>query len=354
MAEGFLGGHREAYSAALVNRHGIKLRDLALVSGSLSWNMFRTIPGAGTVVIMEPAEPVDWSNQFVSVTYRAALGVQTIEKQMIVGVVVEFAPDTAAKTLSLELMDKLYLLTIDTITDSLSYDVGTVVVDTVIDMLQSAGEQVALITPSTEALSTVMNFPAGTTKLEVINELLRAINYTSLAVDGQGRFRANKETSTDSPPVHEFLPGQYSVASPDVADERNLSDIPNSVTVIATSDGEDEAMWATAQNTDPNNPYSIENRGYVFSRVVEGIEASSQEALEEIALEYLRSSSQITWRQTIKHLWVDINLRDIVVGHSGQTSNVVETSVTLAPGAMVSTVLRRFDNALDWKVDSEA
>lgn len=346
MAAGFLGGHSESYRAMVLNERDVELFALDLRDGSLDWNQFRDVKGSGSLTVSAAGlEGINWLVNRVAITYHAELGDQVIDEQLMVGIVSGVDPNPTERTLDLTILDKLSILSEDALPFSLGYPVGTLVTAAVVAMIQSTGETKIAIVESTETIRTALVFDVGEAKLTVVNRLLSTIDYSSLYVDGQGVFRSEPYVEPDKRDVmHRFEAGRYATFTDEIVDERDLFNIPNKVIAISTSDGETEALVATAQNDDPSSPYSvISRRGRVLTRVETGVAATSQETLQAFANRILQSSSQVTWRQTLQHLWAKIKLSDAVVAPNSLVFTVVEMVVTLQPGTLVKTVIRRMD-----------
>lgn len=290
--------------------------------------------------------PTDWLNSRIGITYRAELNEAVIERRIMVGIVTNAVESSNRGLIDLEVMDKCAILHEDSLTEATSYGVLTVGTEAVEALIRSSGEDKVAITPSGTTLRTVMSYPAGTSKLTIINAILSAIGYQQLTVDGSGTFRASPYVEPEDREIeHNFSEGPQAVHDPEVRDERDLFNIPNRVVCVSTSDGENEALVGVAENTDPNSLYSIPGRnGRVITRKEEGVEAATQEVIDAKAASLLRSSSQVTWRQTIRHLPLGLSLGSAVNGPTGLRAVVVEMKQTLQAGELTETITRRFDN----------
>ena len=287
----------------------------------------------------------DWLNVRVGVTYVAELNGARIERRLMVGMVTNAVEDSERGFLDLELMDKCVILHEDSLEESTSYGTTEIVTEVVDSLIRSTGEYKVAIVPSGATLRTVMNFPVGTSKLTVVNALLSAIGYKQISVDGSGTFNSGPYLEPEDREIeHIFSSGPQSVHLPEVKDERDLFNIPNRVVGISTSNGENEALSSVAENNDPLSIYSIPSRGRVITRREEGIEAATQDVLDRYVASLLRSSSQVTWRQTIQHFPLGLSLGSAVTNPSGYRATVVEMKQTLTAGELTETVVRRFDN----------
>lgn len=343
MAEGFSGGHSEQYRVALLNRYDIPVQWLNLSTGECDWNTFRTVQGAGSATVSsEGLSDVNWLTARLGISYHARYGSQAIDRQMMVAMVTGLEPQSD-NLMKLSFLDKSSILMDTALSEFLGVPAGAVVTDVVRDLILSTGETKIAIPNSTETLRTAQVFDAGQSLMSVINSLLGTIGYTSLWVDGDGVFRSDKYIDPDRRvPVHNFQRGSAAIHSERIDDDLDLFDIPNTIVCVSTSDDEDGVMVASARNMRPDDPYSVPNRG-PRTRYIEGVEASSQAVLQGIADRYLVSSSQVTWRQTLSHLWLNLAMDDAVISPNGKQFTVVERKQLLTPGALSQTTIRRMD-----------
>ena len=351
-ATGFTGGHAEAYHVHLLNAKEIELEELSMQSGNLNGNTFRDVPWGADITIKIPTTEVNWLAARVGVSYVAkananADGPPDIDRRLLVGLPARVVAATDPGYITVELLDKCVILLQDEISTGMSFAAGTVVTTAVDTLIRSTGESKVAITPSTLTLSTAMTFPAGTPKLRMVNKLLLAIGHTTITVDGSGTFVSSQYKDPDERPIrHDFRSNSQAVHAPEIEEDRDLLDIPNQMVCLATSDEETEGLSAVAQNTDPNSDYSIPNRGRVVSRTEENVDAATQGVLDKKALDLLKSSASVTWRQTLRHLPLSLVLDDAVYNPTGHVASVVEMRQVLAAGELTSTIIRRFDNLL--------
>lgn len=346
MATGFLGNHSESYRAELLNYKDVKISDIHMLDGSLDWNQFRDIKGSGQLTIYgDNLENVNWLTARIAVSYYAEFDDQVIDEQLMVGLVSEMKPNKQNGTLELSILDKLSILAEDALPHSLGYPVGTLVTAAIVQLIRSTGETKVAVVESNETLRTALVFDVGESKLAIINRLLTTIDYGSIWVDGYGVFRAEPYVEPSKREIkHRFESGDYATFTDEIEDERDLFSIPNKIIAVSTTNGETEALVAVAQDDDPTSPYSVPSRGgRVITRVETGVAATSLTTLQAFANRILQSSSQITWRQTINHLWANIGLNDAIVAPNSLVFTVVEMSMTLQPGALVKTIVRRQD-----------
>lgn len=343
MAEGFTGGHGETYEAFILDVNDKLIRQLDLVGGKLNWNRSLEIPGSGEVTVLTHPD-ANWTVHRIQIWYRAELGVQKIRYPMMVGLVQKPDVNTQNGTTSLKFFDKVSLLAEDHLATSLSFRAGKNVVTAVREVIATVGST-HHIADGSATLRTALSWPVGTPKLKVVNDLLASINYVPIRADGTGALVSHVNAS--NPPVaHRFTPGPTCIAEPVTVDERDLFDIPNRVVGISTADGDKDPLTASRDNVDRNSEWSIPSRGRVIAQTFDNIDADSQKTLDAWVLSKLYELSQVTWRQTISHLRVRLDLSQTIIAPNGWSFNVDEITQVLQPGAMCETKVTRIDRFL--------
>ncbi|MEE6295204.1 hypothetical protein [Georgenia wangjunii] len=321
--------------------------------GSFEYSIHNVIRSTGSLTyIGEPVtaggEPIDWHQVRIQPWY--ILSTPTGEREEPMGVFIPAAPKTAhtaaARTQDIELYDKLLTLDRAKVKATHTYPAGTVVTTAVAELIASVGETRVAVTESTETLSVPMVWGAGTTKLKIINELLEAANYLSVWVDGYGVFRADPYVRpSDRGTQWAFVDGAESIYLPDFTHDSDGFDVPNEVVLVATSDGETEALVGYAVNEDPESRWSVPNQGP--NTVTEtGVEATSQAVLDNLAARRLVDLTQVASTFEIRHAWVPSELNDAVLfrraqaGITGARCVVQKRSFDMATGALVTATLR--------------
>src|SRR5690606_33787153 len=153
-----------------------------VTGGQVEQNVNRVISGGGALDVVDVGQDVDWLTARVQVWWEVA-GVDPWP----LGVFLCSAPTAQHSSTGLswrvELLDKLLILDQDKTAGTYSVPAGAVVTEEVAAVIASAGETATAITPSAETLRAGMVWPAGTSKLRIVNDLLDAINYFSLQAD---------------------------------------------------------------------------------------------------------------------------------------------------------------------------
>ena len=344
-----IGNRSQTFSFELLDNGEAPKGSLPNVTGgNLEWAATAAVKSGGKItVVMDERSQINWLQRRIKITMHIeGLGNYPL------GIYIPSAPvenwtDTEL-TLDIELLDKCSLLDNDYVLESYAVGDGKNVTAAVRGLIVSAGENAGSITDGSETLNKGMSWESGTSKLTIINDLLEAAGYLSLHVDGEGRFRAEKRRLPKSRPIaHEFVDNNHSIYTPVFTYEKDIYSVPNRVVIIAQGDGDKEGMKAVAENTNPNSPYSYQNRGNRWIvDVLKGVEATSQAALNERAQNRLAQLTSPSGLITITHAplpWLDLN---DAVRFKRSTADidvravVMQTAIELTPTALQRTALQ--------------
>lgn len=318
-----------------------------VTGGRLEWHANAAVKSGGKITVASAERPdIDWLKRRIKI-------VMHIEGKgdYPLGVFIPSAPvenwDDTNLSLDIELLDKCSILDNDYVLENYSLDKDTNVTTAVRTLITGTGESAGSITDGTETLSKGMTWEAGTSKLQIINDLLEAANYFSLRADGDGKFRVEKHRLPKNRPVaHDFIDDYKSIYSPSFSYEKDVYSIPNKVVLISQGDGSAESMKAVATNENPNSPYSYQSRGRWIVDVIKGVEATSQAALDERAAKRLAELTSPTGTVTITHAplpWLNIN--EVVRFKRDEAdidvrAVVASTQIDLDPTALQRTALQ--------------
>lgn len=329
--------------------------------GSVEWQAYASVKGGGTMTVRDIGQEIDWLN----IRIRPVIIVQSVGTEEAdetpLGVFLAAAPvekwDDLGRTWDVEIADKCSILDTDVPNGpggepaSYTAPVGSNVLDLVMALITDAGERVDAIEPDDKTLTSSLVWDLGTTRLQIINDMLSAAGFGSLWCDGQGQYRVTPYLDPiDRTPVYAalnpFSKGDGSMMSPDWTRDRDIYEVPNRYFAIAQGDGEEEAMTSTVTNEDPTSPFSFQARGRWITRVMDGVEAVSQADLDARARQGLSQSSSISSGITASHLF----LPDLLVNETVQFTNpdaeidfrtiVTRVNVPFDPVALCSSDLR--------------
>lgn len=319
-----------------------------VTGGRLDFSVHDTIRSGGSLEVTGPGVATDWLNVRIQPWY--VLTTPDGEVSWPLGVFLPAAPKTrhtdTGRLVAVELYDKLLILDQDKIETTYTVDAAAVVTDTVRDLITSTGETKVALADSAETLTAPMVWEAGTSKLRIVNDLLAAVNYFAVWVDGWGRFRADPYVRPSARGVRwSFVDGASGIYSPDFAEDRDGFAVPNKVLLVSRTDGASEALTSVSTNTDPGSAWSQPSRGRWVVHVETDVEATSQAVLDGIAARRLAELSQVSAVLEIQHAPIPLDLND-AVGFRRSTVGlevlavVQRMSVDMATGALVSTTLK--------------
>lgn len=194
-------------------------------------------------------------------------------------------------------------------------------------------------------------YDVGTSVLTVINEVLNAGGYSALSTDGRGALVVNRYIRPSERPVsYRFVEGSKAIHSASWTIDRDIFAVPNVVICIGTGGTGSQQMTGEtppplvgrAENRNLNDEFSIPFRGEV-AHVETGVQAASQEIIDEIARRILAERSAPAASLVIEHMPVPISPGDVVEFVSQGTRMrcvVQQMEYKLSPTALVKTTMK--------------
>jgi hypothetical protein len=176
---------------------------------------------------------------------------------------------TTGRVLALELHERTTVLDQDAVDSSYTVDTVTPILAAVAAVVALAGESITVDATVTSLLTAPMVWPAGTSKLQIANDLLAALNYNPLWTDGVGNLQATPYiVPANRSVIYELLnvpriltDGPTSIYEDEWTRDKDNYSIPNKVVAVQSSDGTNPALVGIWTNTDPTSPYSYVSRG---------------------------------------------------------------------------------------------
>lgn len=178
---------------------------------------------------------------------------------------------------------KLEILLNDRIKERIFFEEGSKYTDNIVDVIRSSGITKIKISSSASTLNRDIEYDIGTTKLEIVNDLLDKLNFNSLSSDGDGFVVSEPYVRPSNRSVDiEYADDELSVIFDDgFTEELDVSRTPNRWIAIA-SNPETVPLTSVYENTDANSPTSIQSRGRVIAaEPLEYTDIASQEVLDE-------------------------------------------------------------------------
>ena len=237
--------------------------------------------------------------------------------------------------------DKLGILDQDATPGIYSLPEGTDVIDTVVGIIEAAGETSLSVTPSSKTLTRSMTWKAGETWLVIVSDLLRAVDYAPLQVAGGGNFLVRPGTDPRERSIMQtFAEGpDFSLHGSEWTHSFNTKDVPNRVVLTTSGTDEQPEMISVAVNENPDSPFSYQARGGRWvTRPYEDIEAVDQSTLDSLARRYLSNASRAVSSFRVSHVVAPLEPNDVVRFRShgrDVLAEVNEYSITMTAGVSV-------------------
>ena len=262
----FNGPREVSYRYELLNNKDIKVKDLQVLSGRISFDSEAVIKRTASFDVRN-ADLLDWLNHRIKAYFRLKVGKEYIEWPLGI-----FIPSTGSrrKTISdinsIECYDNGLILTEDKITSRYFIANGTSYATAISSLLNSSGIWKVNIPGTNKVISMDKEWEAGTSKIDVVNQLLGEINYTSLWCDENGYFRAAPYVLPTLREVeYEYRTDQKSIILLDGrTEETDLFNTPNRW-VVTASNPEKQVLTASYTNSNPVSKTSTVLRGRVIT-----------------------------------------------------------------------------------------
>jgi len=305
-------------------------------SAQLSWSLYSSVKGSGGLKVTDLATARAGllrigQLSLASARIRPVLVIEGLPEIPLGVFLLSAAPEEwsgSGRVYGVELLDRATVLDQDLIEVSFSVSASTPILSAVASVIASAGEAITVDATVTTTLASAMVWEAGTSKLSIVNDLLAALNYNSLWVDGTGAFRATPYVLPASRGVNyellnglprELVDGDLSIYSETWSRDRDLFNVPNKVVAVQAASGDAPALTGSYTNTDPNSPFSYQARGNRWIvKVLDGVEVPDGTApamtafLQAKARASLIASSAVQASVSVKHLPIPLRVSDVL------------------------------------------
>ncbi|ADZ82714.1 hypothetical protein [Cellulosilyticum lentocellum] len=276
----------------LDNTNTFKKKLYNVESCSISYKFLSQLKSSATIV-MDDDSSIDYLKDRIKVymtlnKVRVALGVFMLcsPSRNITG---------TKKTRNITAYSLLQILLDDKVTTRYTAVVGTNVVNEVKRLIGNNNSY--NIPDSTKTLNSEFNYEIGTSKIEIINDLLASINYTSLWVDKDGVFKAEPYVlPTDKEHVKTYEDNEASIILPDMVDEPDLFYVPNVFVRYTNNLDVATPLSFTYTNNNADSPTSTVNRGRNI------VDAQSVEATDLVTLQAITKKAAYEYNSKFSHL----------------------------------------------------
>jgi len=200
---------------------------------------------------------------------------------------------TGVITREVEAYDLLQILLDDKIEQVYAVNQGTNYIVAVKNLLDSAGLTGQNLTATNKTIPATRDWPPGTPKLKIINELLEAINYMGLHMDENGNAVAQPYVSpVNRASEYTYRDDEESVLFPEMEYSLDLFGVPNKW-VLVVSEPDRPPLVSIYTNSNPNSPTSTVSRGRTIVDHREGLDAADQATLDALAQRFAFEASQV-------------------------------------------------------------
>lgn len=163
-----------------------------------------------------------------------------------------------------ECYDKTQILADDKFTSRYLIPSGTNYIVAVSTILQSAGFDMNLVEQSSKVTVSDIEFAAGTSKLDAVNQLLKAVNYTDIYADSLGTLVAREYRQPELRAMDAtYVTDKNSIVFSGADDELDAFGLPNKIVRYLES-ADRQYLSAEVTNTDPSSKLSTVSRGRVI------------------------------------------------------------------------------------------
>lgn len=337
----------ERYTFQLLDKEDNVIGSLPEVipGGTLENNVNSVIRRSGSINLANTSLEIDWLSDRIKPWYHFEggswpLGVYLINAPVrkIIG---------REQTWNVKLMDKLLILDTEIITEPFVVTKQQKPTSVVKDLLNSASLSSSGVEDSDDLMGSDRVWEAGTTKLRVINDLLDYVGYFALWCDTDGLPRAIPYNAPKYRPlVWTFEYGPSSIYLPTWEESQDYFDVPNQVTLVSQGDGEEEGFISTVENNNPNSRYSIPRRGRVIPYFEDGVDVTSQSALDSRAHQVLESKSTAVTNVAFQHMMMRFEGNDRLRFRPRDydiEAVIQKTKITLRAGSLMETSVRKLE-----------
>ena len=180
----------------------------------------------------------------------------------------------------IECYDKCQILSDDKFDTRYRIPAGTNYIGAVSSILSSAGITDAQLTVSNKTLAADLEFDMGTSKLDAVNALLKALNYNNIYADANGKLVAKEyEDPILRPAETTYATNSKSIIFDGAEEELDIFNAPNKIIrYLETADR--DVMIATVVNNDPLSKLSTVSRGRTIVDVDRVTDIADQATLE--------------------------------------------------------------------------
>jgi hypothetical protein len=284
------------YKYDLLDKNDKKIGTIDDISGSYSFNAASEIKGTGRFDFNEKNyKDIDFLSHRIKPYFCLKMGNEWVKWGQ--GIYLLNSPDRIEKDggiyREVEAYDKSIILREDRVDNRYLIHAGSKYTDAVRILILSSGIEKISIQESDLELTVDKEYEIGTSKLEIINDLLNSINYNSVWFDGNGYCIVRKYINPIIRPVEfTYETNEKSIILPGSAETLDAFDVPNKF-VRYLENPETGYMISSFVNDRSSNPLSTVSRGRVITDIQAVTDIPDQATLDEYVQRIAYEKSQI-------------------------------------------------------------
>lgn len=316
-----------------------QLDGVSNVSLTFSADENEVLTSGGSLHLDDQDQDIDWLNA----RCQPWANVNGVEWPL--GVYIMSAPtvqyDPTGKSWDVTLKDKTAILDQSWIAQTYGLDAGQNVVAAIQQVITDAGETNYSISADPRVLNGPLTWPPNTSRLTIVQDLLKLINFMPLWVDGWGAFIGVPHVDPDDRPVdYAFEEGDTAIHLPSFQVTKDVANVPNRL--IGVSSTSSTGISVTADNNDPTSQYSIPARGRIIAQS-QDFDAPDFATLADLTARRMRELMAPASVVEFQHATVPLQVNSVVEFTSDDISIngvVLSTTVNLAAGQLMQTTIR--------------
>lgn len=334
-----------------------RLNDLGVVLGefpgvmscSVDHSAFSEIKRTVALQVKETAG-VDYLNDRLKVFMRVLVGSTWLEWPL--GVFILSSPTRRSHSEGLRFRqvdgyDQTLKMSASRISNRTQYPAGTNVVEAAKEVAFDAGVLLINAVALAKTLPAAKEWEPGTTRLQMVNDLLDDVNYNSVWFDSDGyaRMTPYRSPSNTTPEVR-YLDDSRSILFPQIEATLDTFDVANEW-VLIVSEPDRPALVSKYTNTNPASPTSTVSRGFTVTDFRKSDTSVDQATLDASVLRLAEEASQIYERVNLEtRLMPHHEHLDVIEVRSGNLDvsavyQEVSWSMECTPGGRMKHILRK-------------
>ncbi len=340
---------QEVYAALLLTRDLRVIEPLkGFTGGVVTGNIHADIRFGATISLKNPGiQGTSWNQYRIKLLHYSypaggeaqisSIGVFTVVGEKIID-----QGEEGGITSELTLCDLTVIVRDAKPASTLTFNTSTPIRDLVLGVIDQTGLVKATMVDTPDRLRSPLVFPPETSYLKIVNTLLDSAGFFALYAGTDGILKAEKYLPPSMRPIrYHFDPSVEAKHLPEKTWEEQIVK-PNEIVCVSTSTSSAPGLIAVARNQLPDSPYSFQNQGRWVTETHTGVEASSQNVLQEHANRRLDIylAGKVYQR---KLAYTPLQLND-VVAQNGQREVIENITIRLTPGELMEVTSRQVKN----------